>query len=328
MDKSLLIVFLIFSFTTQTNMNAQKSAGKKIVIAHRGASGYLPEHTMEAKAMAYAMDCDFIEQDLALSKDDIPIVIHDIYLDEVTDVVHKFPERKREDGRYYVMDFTFEDLKKLKVSERFDRETKEAEYPNRFPSGKSNFRLHSLQDEIELIKGLNKSTGKNIGIYPEIKNPEFHRENGKDISKIVLKILSEYGYKTKEDNCILQCFDAVELKRIRTVLKSELFLTQLIGIPGQEELIPEYATYANAIGPWAKLLISGYDDNGDIIFSDLVTNAHKAGLKVHAYTFRADQLDDFSSFEDLLENAFYKAGVDGVFTDFPDKVVEFLDSEK
>ena len=81
---------------------------KKIVIAHRGASGYLPEHTLESKAMAYAMNADFIEQDLVLSKDDIPIVIHDIYLDEVTDVAKKFSKKARKDGRFYVIDFTYD----------------------------------------------------------------------------------------------------------------------------------------------------------------------------------------------------------------------------
>ena len=74
----------------------------KIVIAHRGASGYLPEHTLEAKAMAHVMNADFIEQDLVLSKDDIPIVIHDIYLDDVTNIAKKYPERKRKDNRSFV----------------------------------------------------------------------------------------------------------------------------------------------------------------------------------------------------------------------------------
>ena len=86
---------------------------KKIVIAHRGASGYLPEHTMESKSMAHAMNVDFIEQDLVLSKDDVPIVIHDIYLDDITDVSKKFPARKRKDNRFYVIDFTFNELQTL-----------------------------------------------------------------------------------------------------------------------------------------------------------------------------------------------------------------------
>ena len=85
---------------------------KKItIVAHRGASGYLPEHTIASKAVAHAMNADYIEQDIVLSKDDIPIVIHDILLDDVTNVSEKYPNRKREDGKYYVIDFTFEETK-------------------------------------------------------------------------------------------------------------------------------------------------------------------------------------------------------------------------
>ncbi|WP_373941290.1 glycerophosphodiester phosphodiesterase family protein [Polaribacter sejongensis] len=111
----------------------------KIVIAHRGASGYLPEHTMEAKAMAYAMNPHFIEQDLVLSKDNVPIVIHDIYLDDVTDVAVKFADRKRKDNRFYVIDFTFDELQTLKVTERFNHETRRTVLPKPLPEGKREF---------------------------------------------------------------------------------------------------------------------------------------------------------------------------------------------
>ena len=295
----------------------------KIVIAHRGASGYLPEHTLEAKAMAHAMDVDFIEQDLVLSKDDVPIVIHDIYLDDVTDVAQKFENRKRNDGRFYVIDFTFDELKTLNVSERFNPKTGKAVYPNRFPVGKGNFKLHSLQEEIELIQGLNKSTNKNIGIYPEIKNPEFHKNEGKQISEIVLKILADYGYKTKKDNCILQCFDALELERIRKELHSELFLVQLIEFEEETKNLAHFATYADGIGPWYKQILVKKND-GKFSFTNLVKDAHQLGLVVHPYTFRADDLGDFSTFEELLQTVLIDANVDGGFTDFPDKMIDFL----
>lgn len=296
------------------------------MIAHRGASGYLPEHTLPAKAMAYAMGADYLEQDIVLTKDDVPIVIHDIHLETVTDVALKFPKKKRNDGKYYVIDFTFKELQQLNVSERFDPETNEAVFPNRFPAFTSTFKLHSLQEEIEFIQELNKSTEKNIGIYPEIKDPEFHQKEGKDISKIVLEILNNYGYKTKNDPCILQCFDAQELKRIRNELKSELFLVQLMEFKTDEKL-EEIAAYADGIGPWYKQIIKGKDKKGNWLISDLVEKAHKLHLKVHAYTFRADQLGDFSSFEDLLQVALYEANVDGVFTDFPDKAIGFVDKK-
>ena len=300
---------------------------KKIVIAHRGASGYLPEHSMESKAMAYAMNPDFIEQDLVLSKDDVPIVIHDIYLDDVTNVATKFPDRNREDKRFYVIDFTFDELQTLQVTERFNPKNGEQFYPNRFPKGKGNFKLHSLQQEIELIQGLNKSTGNTIGIYPEVKIPSFHLKEGKDISKIVLQILSDYNYKTKKDNCILQCFDAKELERIRKELNSKLFLVQLIESLEETKELTHFATYADGIGPWYKQILDK-KMNDKWTFTSLVSDAHQLGLKVHPYTFRADQLGDFSSFEELMQTLLIDANIDGVFTDFPDKVIAFLENKK
>ena len=273
------------------------------------------------------MKPDFIEQDLVLSKDDIPIVIHDIYLDDVTDVATKFPKKHRKDNRFYVIDFTFDELQTLQVTERFDPKTGKQFYPNRFPKGKGNFKLHSLQQEIELIQGLNKSTGNNIGIYPEIKNPAFHQQEGKDISKIVLNVLSNYDYKTKKDNCILQCFDAKELERIRKEFNSKLFLVQLIEFPEEVKQLAHFATYADGIGPWYKQILDKKVNN-KWAFTSLVSNAHTLGLKVHPYTFRADQIDEFSSFEELLQTLFFDANVDGAFTDFPDKVVSFLENKK
>jgi len=320
----ILVLCFISCNTKEVNTTVEQNKSEKVVIAHRGASGYLPEHTLPAKAMAYAMNVHFIEQDIVLSKDNVPIVIHDIHLETVTDVAKKFASRSREDGRFYVIDFTFGELKQLNVSERFNPETNEAVYPTRFPLNKSTFKLHSLQEEIELIQGLNKSTGKNIGIYPEIKAPAFHLNEGKDISRIVLKVLSNYGYSTKKDKCILQCFDAPELKRIRTELKSELFLVQLIEFEEEENKLEEFATYADGIGPWVQQIIKRKDEDGKWLISDLVSNAHNNNLKVHAYTFRADQLGDFKTFENLLQVALYEANIDGVFTDFPDKVVDFV----
>lgn len=320
MKKLLLILIILIGCVPKeksTKMN------KKIVVAHRGASGYLPEHTMEAKAMAYAMNPDFIEQDLVLSKDNIPIVIHDIYLDDVTNVAEKFPNKKREDGRFYVIDFTFDELQQLSVSERFNPKTREQFYPKRFPKGKGSFKIHSLQQEIELIQGLNKSTQNNIGIYPEIKNPAFHHKNGKDIAKVTLQVLNNYGYTTKKDKCIFQCFDAKELERVRKELKSDLFLVQLIEFKEETMQLTHFATYADGIGPWYKQILDK-KENGIWKFTSLVDDAHKLGLKVHPYTFRADQLGEFSSFEEKLKTILFDAGADGCFTDFPDKTLEFL----
>ncbi|MEY3852675.1 MAG: hypothetical protein RI910_1655, partial [Verrucomicrobiota bacterium] len=93
---------------------------RPLIIAHRGASGYLPEHTLAAKALAYGQGADFLEQDVVLSKDGVPVVFHDTHIDTTTDVARKFPGRQRTDGRFYALDFTIAELKQLNVAERFN----------------------------------------------------------------------------------------------------------------------------------------------------------------------------------------------------------------
>ena len=315
--KFLITLLCVFALVSCNQKNASPFQKNKVVIAHRGASGYLPEHTLEAKAMAYAMHPDYIEQDIVLSKDNVPIVYHDIYLDKTTDVAKKFSDRKRKDGRYYVIDFTYEELLSLKVMERFDLKTGEQVYPNRFPKNKSSFNLHSLQDEIELIQGLNHSTGNDIGIYPEIKNPKFHIENDKDISKIILNILTKYKYENKKDNCILQCFDPNELERIRTELNSNLRLVQLIEMPKNFQELTHISGYADGLGPWYKNLISE-NETEKVVFNSLIKDAHKLGMFVHPYTFRVDDFSGFSSFKHMVKAILFEANADGGFTDFPD----------
>ncbi len=290
-------------------------------IAHRGACAYLPEHTLPAKALAYNMDANYIEQDVVLTRDNVPLVIHDIHLDTVTDVAARFPDRVRVDGRFYAIDFTFAEIKTLKVNERIDLETGKAVFPGRFPPGKSEFRLASLGEEIELIQGLNKSTGRNIGIYPEIKEPAWHKQEGRDITAIVLKTLKEYGYQSASDNIFLQCFDFAELKRIKNELKCEMRLIQLV----EEDFnVDEVAEYAYGIGPSINQIITGCDENGQPKISDLVERAHRAGLKVHPYTFRADALPAGMPSETLLKLLFEKVQIDGIFSDFPDVSGRFL----
>lgn len=194
---------------------AQKA--DKIVIAHRGASGYLPEHTLASKAMAYQQGADFLEQDLVMTKDDRLIVLHDHYLDRVTDVADRFPDRARKDGRYYAIDFTLDEIKSLKFTEGFDiKDGKRVQsYPGRFPMGKSDFRIHTFEDEIEFVQGLNHSTGKNIGIYPEIKAPWFHRSEGKDITAKTLEVLKNTATPRKATTFTFSALTSTNLNASR-----------------------------------------------------------------------------------------------------------------
>ncbi len=125
----------------------------------------MPEHTAAA-AMAYAQGADFIEQDVVLTKDGIPVVIHDIYLDLTTNVREVFPHRARADGKWYVIDFTVEEIKTLRVTERRDPSTGATAFPNRFPVGKSSFTIPTLAEEIELIQGLKQQHRKKCWYLP------------------------------------------------------------------------------------------------------------------------------------------------------------------
>ncbi|WP_420841450.1 glycerophosphodiester phosphodiesterase [Erwinia endophytica] len=329
------------------------AAGKeKIVIAHRGASGYLPEHTLSAKAMAYAQGADFLEQDLVMTKDDQLVVLHDHYLDRVTNVAERYPDRARKDGRYYAIDFTLAEIKSLKFTEGFSIKNgqKVQTFPGRFPMGKADFRVHTFAEEIEFIQGLNHSTGKNIGIYTEIKAPWFHRREGKDISAKVLDVLKQYGYTSKSDNVYLQCFDYNEVKRIKTTLEPQrgmnLKMVQLIAETKWNETqelqdgkwvnysydwmfkpgaMKTLAHYVDGIGPDYHMLVAEGSTKGHISLTNMVQEAHQNSLVVHPYTVRADQLPDWVDHVDQLYDVLYhQADVDGLFTDFPDKAVRFL----
>ena len=304
-------------------------AGQPIVIAHRGASGYLPEHTLEAVSLAYGMRADYIEQDLVLTSDGVPVVLHDIHIDTVTDVADRYPDRKRADGRYYAIDFALDELRTLSVHERTDVRSGKRVFPTRFPLGRSRFRIATFVEEVELIQGLNESTGRDTGIYPEIKQPAWHQKEGQDITKIVLRELKELGYHSADDRCYLQCFDAEELKRIRRQLESKLPLVQLLS--GQEpnlqsdDGLREIASYAQGIGPSLRSVLR-FDGDRVAIDSGLVARAHRHGLVVHPYTLRADTTKPAGpeSFESLLAALVKEIGVDGMFTDHPDRCVNWL----
>lgn len=313
--RKLVLIVLILLFSSSLLANP-------IVIAHRGASGYLPEHTIAAKSMAYAMGVDFIEQDVVLTKDNVPIVIHDTHLDTISDVANQYPDRARDDGRFYAIDFKLEEIKKLNVTERINLKTKSAVFPQRFPISKSSFRISTLAEEIELIQGLNQSMGKNVGLYTEIKAPAWHLKEGRDISKITLDVLAKYGYKEKEHDVFVQCFDAAELKRIKTELNCKMKLVLLVEPKTQVDL-KEVAKYADGIGPSLSRILSISTD-GKIENTSFVADAHKEGLIVHPWTFRKDELPKGVNVWTFMNSLFNVAKIDGIFSDFPDITAKFL----
>lgn len=321
---------LVLAFMVLLPASAQEGS-KPLVIAHRGASGYLPEHTLEAKAMAYALGADYIEQDVVLTQDDVPIVVHDIVLDVVTNVAEIFPNRARRDGHFYAIDFTLAEIKQLKAHERINPATGETVFPARFPlESDIAFEIPTLEEEIVMIQGLNHSTGRNVGIYPELKNPAFHQQEGKEIGTIVLALLNNYGYTGRTDKVFVQCFDPAYTRYLREELGTDLKLVQLISARQADLATPDgldrIAQYADGIGPSMDLVFS-FNNQGEPQYTRLIEDAHALGLVVHPYTWRADSLpNNAQSFDQLLEVVFVGAGVDGVFTDQTDLVVAFLNA--
>ncbi len=315
--------------------STQRRFGPPLVIAHRGACGYLPEHTFAAKAYAHALGADCLEQDVVLTRDDVPIVFHDLILEEVTDVAARFPGRARADGHYYAIDFGYAELTTLAVHDRIEAGGAAA-WPLRFGE-RLPFRIHSLAEELTLVRGLNRATGRRVGVYTEVKSPAWHRAEGKDLAPRVLGVLAEFGYRTAEDACWLQCFDAAELGRIRFELGSALKLVQLIGENSWAEAATDYdairtpaglaavARYAAGIGPWIPQVVSWQATGAPPVASSLVADAHAAGLAVHAYTFRIDQLPEHSGDAASAHRALFDvAHIDGLFSDFPDVTLSLL----
>ncbi|HPO14429.1 MAG TPA: glycerophosphodiester phosphodiesterase [Candidatus Hydrogenedentes bacterium] len=294
------------------------AASDPIVIAHRGASGYLPEHTLEAYAMAYAMGADYVEQDIVLTKDSHFVCLHDIYLEPTTDVEERFPDRKRADGRWYAADFTLAEIKTLNAHERL---------PNRFPvGGAPHFEVPTFEEAIELVQGLNKTTGRDIGIYPELKAPTWHIAQKLPMEKAFLDIVERYGYKGPDAKIFVQCFEPMTLQKLRNDMGCTLPMILLISDDKVEEYLlteeglDKIATFATGIGPDKKSV----EENPKV-----VEWAHARKLLVHPYTLRKDQCPKkYAAFQDEIKQFYTVYKVDGMFTDFTDECVKYLAANK
>lgn len=344
-----------------------------LVAAHRGASGYLPEETIEAYTKAIELGADFIELDLISTKDGVLIARHDPNLDISTDVAKhpEFTARKRTkqvDGEtqtgWFSDDFTLAEIKTLGAI------STDAQRPQEF-NGK--FKVPTLQEVIDLAKRKTRETGRTIGIYPETKNPTYFRQLGLPLEDKLLAALKDAGWDSRGAPVLLQSFEPSSLKYMRSK-GSTLRMVQLIdgdgidfktgaitfGLPSGQPYdwtlagdkrnfdamvtpagLAQIKTYADGIGPWKRYIVSikgkvGADGkvldlNGDGKINDadaatlepttLIADAHKAGLFVHAYTFRNEGRRLAASYngdpkQEYLQ--FYALGLDGLFTDFTD----------
>lgn len=302
---------------------------RKLVIAHRGASGYLPEHTREAKVLAYGQGADYLEQDVVATRDGVLVVLHDIHLDDVSDVARRYPARRRPDGRFYVIDFDFEEVARLRLEERRRPGSAERLYPDRFGDDGLEFRVVALDEELRLIRELNRETGRSVGIYPEIKRPDWHHAHGVDLAALLLAELDRHGYRCAADAAFVQCFDPAELERCRHGLGTRLRLVQLVESGAQSEVmlnargLEEIASYADVIAPgFARIGEPAAD--GSLRLAPWVDALRPAGLDLHAFTFRRERLPPgVASLEALLD--LFLPCLDGVFCDQPDVAVAARD---
>jgi len=299
-------------------------------IAHRGASGYLPEHTQASTVMAHGLGADYIEQDVQLSRDGVPVVLHDAKLDHVTNVSEVFPEKHRPDGKYFVVDFSLEELKQLTIIAR--HKDYELVYPKRFSHPDVRFPIQTLDEQIKLIQELNRVRELSTGIYVELKSARWYRQQGYDITSAVMSVLAQNGYHDMRPTPVyLQSFDPEVLRRLKREFNWDFPLIQLVGDNEWGATDIDYSamrtkaglesvkSYAEGVGLWLDHVLTGVTEDGEPEWGDVLESAKGKGLKVHVYTLRADDLPEGVTSHAQLRQWLKQAGVEGVFTDFPDK---------
>ncbi len=304
------------------------------IISHRGASGHRPEHTLASYTLGARYGGDFIEVDLVATKDGHLIARHEPEIGQTTDVASRpeFADRRRTltiDGRevtgFFAQDFTLAEIKTLRAVERLP----EVRPYNAEHDGE--YEIPTLAEIIDLAEDLTRQLGRPIGIYPETKHPAHHESVGLELEPPLIALLRERGLSGPEPRLpvFLQSFEADSLRKLREL---EVPLVFLMGAeePWLRHTTPEglaeVASFADAIGPEKSLVVPVTDEGALGEPTSLVADAHEAGLLVHPYTFRSENHflppalrsgDDptaYGSFAAEYE-AFFAAGVDGVFTD-------------
>jgi glycerophosphoryl diester phosphodiesterase len=296
-----------------------------IVIAHRGASGYLPEHTLEAYRLAIEMGADVIEPDLVSTKDGVLIARHEHEIGGTTDVAEKFPGRrttKRVESKpvtgWFSEDFTLHEIRTLRAKERL---------PFRSHDADGKFAIPTFEDVLALVRERANATGRTLGIYPETKHPGYFRRIGLPLEEAVARQLDAYGLRGKTDLAFIQSFDPESLRRLRTMTHVRLVqLTESVA-DVQPVRLDAIATYADGIGVEKRLVLPVSADGQVGPATSVVTDAHARGLFVHVWTMRREPNFlpvTYAGDMGAEARAFAALGVDGLFTDFPDLALAAL----
>jgi glycerophosphoryl diester phosphodiesterase len=344
MIRTLLVLSLLLmtpGCATTGAQEAKMADAKPIIIAHRGASGERPEHTIAAYTLAIEQGADYIEPDLVLTKDGVLVARHENAISETTDVAARaeFADRKMTktiDGQkvtdWFTEDFTLAELKTLRAKERL---------PLLRPANTAfdgQFEIPTLQEIIQLAQAKSKETGRVIGIYPETKHPSYFAVIGLPHEEPLLKTLALFGMNSADSPVFIQSFEVSNLKALHG--KTKVRLIQLMDNEGGPADLPgtryaDMATptglkaiseYANGVGPNKAMVIPRtlLGNLGEP--SALIANAHAVGLKVHPWTFRRENyflplaqksgINPAAHGDVITEiRAFIAAGVDGFFSD-------------
>jgi glycerophosphoryl diester phosphodiesterase len=303
-----------------------------LLIAHRGASGHRPEHTLEAYALAVEMGADYIEPDLVITKDGVLVARHENEIGGTTDVATKFPDRKatkRIDGQevtgWFTEDFTLAELRTLRARERLPQ-LRDTSYDGQFL-------VPTFDEVLALADSLGRARGRVVGVYPETKHPSYFRSIGLPLEEPLLAALDRAGWNRADAPVFIQSFEVANLRALAQ--QTPVRLIQLVspGAPPDRAADPSLPTYAELLTPEGLRELAGYvagigpekrlviDQDGTV--SSLVADAHAAGLKVHIWTIRAEAPFVGRAFAGDVAaevRAFVAAGVDGVFSDHPDVV--------
>src|SRR5436190_11497147 len=292
---------------------------RPLIIAHRGASGHRPEHTIEAYALAIDMGADVIEPDVVSTKDGVLVARHENEIGETTDVAVKFPARrttKEIDGHrvtgWFTEDFTFGELETLRARERL---------PFRSHEFDSKFSIPTLDAVIRLAADRTRSLGRSIGVYPETKHPSYFRSIGLSLEPRLVAVLDAHGLRGRTDPAFIQSFEPSSLQTLRPM--TGLRLMQLLDEDNDVSptRLAAIAKYADGIGPNKRLIVPAAPDGRLMAPTSLVRDAHAAGLFVHVWTLRSEDTFLSPSYEGDPRREYEQLaslGVDGVFTDFPD----------